>query len=157
MVNPCNLIIHNTEESLADYGRRRPVDPETGNPIPFRLVMICISDNCQFCSNPKGDIFQYFISLEHRLGFVSCEKCKPVASEYREIWLKTKAYGPASKFLGQKINVRRSSGVIESDWELNKEYPMIEYIDNEECVECINSNSQIKKMVRIDDLLNLNS
>lgn len=148
-----NIIVPN--DSL-DYFSRNPVEKETGEPSPFRLVMIKIIDNCQFCTNPKGGVYQYFISIEDKLGFLSCEKCQEKAKEYVSKWMSTKAYGRANKFRNMKFKVRRSSGVIDPNWELS-EYPFVDYVQNDECVECVNKEEKIVKMVRIDDLLELNS
>ena len=61
-------------------------------PKPFRLTMIRFQDNCQFCTNPKGDVLTYYVSFPDRWGFLSCAKCSQVAEKAANEWLERKGH-----------------------------------------------------------------
>lgn len=123
---------------------------------PFRLTFIKCIDNCQFCENPQGGIYCHYISIEHRHGFISCEKCQEEAKNTVAEWFENKAYGDANYLRGRKIKVRRSSGKIETDWTLDINNPFIEEIDGYMTVKCLNPDSTIEKFCLISELLELN-
>lgn len=127
------------------------------NPQPFRLVMIKNFDNCQFCSEPKGEVYIHYVSPIDMIGFVSCIKCSDLARKAADEWSDNCAYGQANILKNKKIKIRRSSGVIDDDWELSKSSTLVHSIDNEDCVSCIKQGASIVKMVKISELLELNN
>jgi hypothetical protein len=125
-------------------------------PEPFRLVMVKCKDFCQFCVHPKGDVYHHEISDEHKFGFLSCNLCLSKGKSAVVDWFETKAYGNANCLRNKEIKVQRSSGTVESDWELNKSNPFVENINGFNCVNVIKTDKTIKKWATIDELIELN-
>ena len=125
-------------------------------PQPFRTTFISTQDYCQFCKFPSGPVYVHSICMEDHFGFVSCENCRQVAKVAINEWLDTKSFGRAHHLMDKSINIRRSSGNIESGWKLYIKDPQIKIIDNIEYVMCIDSENKITKMSNIDDILSLN-
>jgi hypothetical protein len=125
-------------------------------PQPFRLVMIKCKDFCQFCDDPKDDVFIHYITVEHKYGFLSCEKCRNKATDAVNEWFATEAWGDVN-YLGHKnIKVKRSSGIIEDDWKLDKERPFIETINESKVVHCIKDDGSLTKCCFISDIVEWN-
>ena len=125
-------------------------------PQPCRLTMFRCVDNCQFCPNPKGDVFCHYVCVEDHHGFLSCTECCELAEEAVEEWNTNEAYGRANKFRNKTIKVKRSSGIIEEDWKLNEKYTMAVHTSKGEVVHCVNNDKNISKWIKIDDLLEWN-
>jgi len=138
------------------YNKTYYLSNDSEKPEPFRLTFIRCIDNCQFCENPQGGIYCHYINIEYKHGFISCEKCKEEAKKAVTDWFENKAYGDANYLQGRKINVRRSSGKIESNWTLDTNNPFPEKIDGYLSVKCLNPDSTIEKFCLISDLLELN-
>ena len=127
-------------------------------PHPIRLVMISCVDNCQFCDNPKGEVFVKYLDLDNRYGFLNCKNCNDIADDIVEEWYSTKAWGTANCFRNKNIKIKRSSGDFESDWKLNKQKPFVETIqENDEVVNCIKDDGSIMKYCSISDLFEWNN
>lgn len=125
-------------------------------PKPFRLTMIRIIDNCQFCKDPKGDVYCHYVCTENKYGFLSCPNCRTVAAEAVKDWHENDSYGGANFLRNKTFKVKRSNGTIDNDWILNKDNTLTYYIGFDECVSCIKSDKTIVKSVRINDLIELN-
>ena len=138
-------------------------DSTTGNdsikrkyPIyPQRLVMILIEDNCMFCEDPKGPAFTQYIHLEDRMGFIYCDQCRAEADAAVNYWDNYLAYGPANYLKNQVIQIKRTSGLIETGWVLHKPYIMINS-DGKEILYCYNQSQNMARWCIISDILALN-
>jgi hypothetical protein len=128
----------------------------TETPEPFRLVMIKCKDFCQFCPNPDGDVYNHFISFDHHFGFLSCYNCLSKGKLAVTNWIENKAYGNANHLRNMEVKVRRTSGTVESDWQLNELNPFVENIEGTSCVHVVKSDKSINKWVNIDELIELN-
>jgi hypothetical protein len=148
-INPC--IINYTSEVIEHI---KSESARNSKPKPFRLTMLSIIDSCQFCPNPKGEVYTYYVSPEDLHGFICCANCCQVAEEAVKDWLDTKAYGRANHFQNKKLKIRRTSGIVEDGWYLNEKSTLVHFIDNDEAVYCINGD--IYKLVKIDVLNELN-
>ena len=126
-------------------------------PQPFRTTFISAQDSCQFCKNPSGPVYVHSICIEDHFGFLSCLKCTALAKTACIEWLDTKAFGRAHELMYKSINIRRSSGIIESGWKLYIRDPQIKIINNIEYVMCIDSENKLTRMSTIDEILELNS
>ena len=126
-------------------------------PQPFRTTFISAQDSCQFCENPSGDVYVHNICVEERFGFVSCINCTELAKTAIIEWLDTEAFGRAHNLMEKSINIRRSSGIIESGWKLYIKDPQVKIINNIEYIMCIDSEEKITRMCTIDEILELNS
>jgi hypothetical protein len=128
-------------------------------PEPMRLTMFRYFDNCQFCTNPKGDVFCHYISTIDLFGFLSCEQCHHVAGLAVNDWRTAKSSDLAKKFGKKRLRIQRSSGAIEDDWVINPDMPMIRIIDSVEYINCKKDDPQtmISKWIRVKDFLDLNT
>ncbi len=126
-------------------------------PEPIRLVMIKTVDNCQFCSNPQGKSYISYISFPCHMGFISCPSCHSKMEETKFNWIRDFGYGNAKHLAGRDIKIRRSSGQIEDDWELNPDDYMVFYDDDgTEIVSCKKKGVDVIKSVRVSELFELN-
>lgn len=151
-LNNQNII---TTYNLKDYIQKH-LDKFNSKPQPFRLVMIKASENCQFCENPEGGVYCHLICHYNDYGFVSCKECYSKGQLRKNEWLNEEAFGRARHLKDLDIKVMRSSGQIESGWKLNHFQPMVEFINGEDCVSCINETAKISRFCSIDNLLDLN-
>ena len=141
--------------TLAERERQRS-EKDRIHPEPCRLTFIRMNDACQFCQNPKGDVYTHSICIADLFGFFSCTECKDVASKAVDDWMATNAYGRAKKFLGKNITIVRSSGDEEDDWFLDEMNPIVRIIDNVEYVACISRNRNCKRLCMIDMIIEKN-
>lgn len=125
-------------------------------PEPFRLVMIKCKDFCQFCTNPSGDVYSHWISMDYRFGFLSCDECIKIGEAAVIDWFNTKAYGPANHLRKIQVKITRSSGAIESDWVLDQDNPFVEIVEGSSCVHVVKTDDSVSKWVKVDDLVKLN-
>lgn len=129
----------------------------TNNIIPPRyLVFIKCANDCSFCENPIGSTYLHYISVFEKFGYLSCKSCIETGQSHVKAWKETKAHGDANKLRGHQLNIRRSSGQIESGWKLNDESPVPVENDGKSHVCCINESLDLVKMCPIEDLLELN-
>ena len=147
-----NNLFLNYYNNLADQFVEKLYSCSVDNPQPFRLTMIKLRDNCQFCSEPTGDSFIFEVSKADMFGFISCKKCIDIADKAYKNWFDNKAYGDVNYLKDKKIKVRRSSGDIEDDWELSKQSTLVQ---NGYLV-CVNHRLDIHKSIKIDELMELN-
>ena len=128
----------------------------------MRLTFIQTTNFCQFCKfctpprEPEGAVFAHYISMELKMGFVSCTLCSDTAEEAKAEWNEKEAFGKANHLKNTDINIRRSSGLIESGWRLHDKNPCVIPFDSIDCVECIDSTNTITRYCKIDELLELN-
>ena len=138
----------------SDLSDKNYVDYEV---LPQRLVMIRIIDNCNWCINPKGEVFCTYISISHHFGFLSCIKCIHKAVKTKKEWLSQNAFGPLKHLQDVDLNIQRSNGAIENGWKLNIDIPMTN-TDNDDniTVNCINDGLQLERWCRVDRIIELN-
>ena len=131
-------------------------------PQPMRMTFIQTQNLCQFCKfctpprEPEGAVFANYISMEMNFGFVSCTLCLDTAKEAKAEWISNEAFGKANHLKNTDIQIRRSSGLIESGWRLYDKNPLVIPFDSFECVECIDSTHTITRYCKINELLELN-
>jgi hypothetical protein len=132
---------------------------------PRRLTLISMTE-CDFCDNPQNEKthqMQYYLGY----GCLCCSKCIPKCEETFDMFsVKQKGLGmsymqyklPNDHPLRTpftKIKVKRTSGVIECDWEINVQAIMYRDV-NEIMTPCCHSSAQISKNVRLKDLISHN-
>ena len=83
----------------------KPIVPECKVPVR-RLVWIRCVDNCNFCEDPKGDVYFYYTDIYTKEGFVSCGKCRPVATETLDKYHAETGWDKLVPFLGKTITAR---------------------------------------------------
>ena len=134
-------------------------------PIPTphyrRLTFISINA-CDFCThvtNPGP--YMHYLSFETKNGWVSCgdESCKTRGKQAVKAFMETEAYGRANHLKDREsINVKRTSGQMDSDWLLERSYPEVQVDCNGVEKVCVTKPSAlIEKWVSIDNLLSWNS
>ena len=124
-------------------------------PRPSRMVMKPAINYCEFCINSKGISYDMYISYDERFGYISCYECKDKSKKAAEDW-KANEYGKANFLQGKELKVKRSSGIIETNWKLdeNKKFIFLDYCGREH-VFC--TNIEYYKWVLISELLELNA
>jgi hypothetical protein len=134
-------------------------------PIPtphyHRLTFISMNA-CDFCThvtNPGP--YMHYLSFETKNGWISCgqEQCKTRGKQAVEAFMNNEAYGRANHLKDREsINVKRTSGQMDSDWLLERSYPEVQ-VDNkgEEKVCVTKPSALIVKWVSVDKLLSWNS
>ena len=122
---------------------------------PTRLVMIYCQDNCMFCEDPKGPSYMKYVHLEEKLGYIYCKNCQGSADEAIEYWTNNVAYGKANYLQHRDIQIRRTSGEIESGWEV---YNPFVYTNEEglDKIQCYNKTQNLCRWCKLDDILELN-
>jgi hypothetical protein len=75
-------------------------------------------DYCEICNNGTGRSVDIYISVEDKFGFISCLDCKDIAIQEANNW-KNNKYGDANILQGKQLKVKRSSGIIETNWMLD--------------------------------------
>ncbi len=125
--------------------------------LPIRLVMIRWLDNCQFCSDPTGESAASYVSYDSHMGFISCSKCESKRIDCCHEWIKNFGHGGAKSLTGKNINVKRSSGEIENDWELSTDnYYTFTNETGLETVCCKKIGQDVSKYCLVSELLELN-
>jgi len=126
-----------------------------------RLTFISINA-CDFCThvtNPGP--YLHYISLETRNGWVSCgqEECKRRGKQAVNHFMSNEAYGRANHLKDREsINVKRTSGQMDTDWVIERFYPEVQFDDKGVEKVCVTKPSAcIEKWVSIDNLLSWNS
>jgi hypothetical protein len=128
------------------------------NVVPTRLTYIPSAGACMFCTTPHGETVQY--RIEHLLGFLTCsdEKCKKVAQDFIDD-LKEKNKFIQDTYGKNNVSIKRSSGVIDSDWKIdyNDSYiGCIGYIGDGISVHVQHDISGLSKYLRYAEFLELN-
>lgn len=126
-----------------------------------RLTYISL-DACDFCTHvTKPGPYVHYISFETKNGWVSCgqEECKRRGKQAVDNFMKHEAYGRANHLKDREsINVKRTSGQMDSDWMLERSYPEVQMDDKGVEKVCVTKPSAlIEKWVSIDNLLSWNS
>jgi hypothetical protein len=155
--------MNDTEHSATGIDSASENDSATGKDsvkskqiiYPQRLVMIRIEDNCMFCEDPKGPAFTKYVHLDDKMGYIYCEKCRAKVDATVAYWDNHLAYGPANYLKNQIIQIKRSSGLIETGWVLHKPYIMINS-DGKEILYCYNQDQNLARWCIISDILALN-
>jgi len=108
-----------------------------------------------FCEHPKGETMSNYVDLYSKLGYIYCNACSATAAEAAKVWRETIAFGTANYLKNTLINVKRTSGEIETGWIIDS--PMTSYNnDNKEIIHCYNSKKDIGKWCLLEDILELN-
>ena len=126
-----------------------------------RLTFISINA-CYFCTHvTTPGPYMHYISFETKNGWVSCgqEECKRRGKQAVDNFMKCEAYGRANHLKDREsINVKRTSGQMDSDWMLERFYPEVQMDDKGVEKVCVTKPSAlIEKWVSIDNLLSWNS
>jgi hypothetical protein len=126
-----------------------------------RLTYISL-DACDFCTHvTKPGPYVHYISFETKNGWVSCgqEECKRRGKQAVDNFMNHEAYGRANHLKDREsINVKRTSGQMDSDWVLERSYPEVQMDDKGVEKVCVTKPSAlIEKWVSIDNLLSWNS
>jgi len=122
---------------------------------PQRLVMIQMGDNCMFCIDQKGQTFSRYVDLDSKMGYIHCNNCKEHSINAVKVWNEKLAYGQANYLKERIINVKRSTGEIESGWILYN--PVISYdIDGNEIIHCYNETQKLSKWCLLKVILEIN-
>lgn len=128
-------------------------------PEPFRLIMLKMYDNCQFCSNPKGGSYCHYIN--YYFGFVSCEECYTKGEMAITEWHNINAFGRVKHLKDKNIKIQRSqinpiTGTdIEDGWML--ENPVVLIKEGVEFIKCVTIDKAFERYCEIDTILKLNS
>jgi hypothetical protein len=148
-----------------EEGYEGNIEMEATEPIQaphYRRLTLISMNACDFCkhvTNPGP--YMHYLSFETKNGWVSCgqEECKQRGKQAVEDFMKNKAYGRANHLKDcESINVKRTSGQIESGWLLERSYPEIQVDCNGVEKVCVAKPSAcIEKWVSIDNLLSWNS
>lgn len=133
----------------------------TPTPHYHRLTFISLNA-CDFCTHvTKPGPYMHYISFETKNGWVSCgqEECRRRGKQSVDDFMKCKAYGRANHLKDlESINVKRTSGQMDSDWLLERLYPEVQIDDKGVEKVCVTKPSAlIEKWVSIDNLLSWNS
>lgn len=126
-----------------------------------RLTFISLNA-CDFCTNvTKPGPYVHYLSFETKNGWVSCgqEECKRRGKQAVDDFMKCEAYGRANHLKDREsINVKRTSGQMDSEWMLERSYPEVQTDDKGVEKVCVTKPSAlIEKWVSIDNLLSWNS
>jgi len=136
------------------------LDNKINYPSPYRLVMIQTCNNCQFCENPQGQSYSFYVDLPTHIGFISCEKCKDMANNAVKYWNESIAFGRVKHLIDRKIKIYRSKvdeitgSNIEDEWMIYN--PIILNYESDEYVECISNTRNLQRYCKVDDILYLN-
>ena len=99
----------------------------------------------------------HYLSFETKNGWISCgdESCKTQGKQAVEAFMNNEAYGRANHLKDREsINVKRTSGQMDSDWLLERSYPEVQVDYNGVEKVCVTKPSAlIEKWVSIDNLL----
>lgn len=127
----------------------------------YRRLTFIQMNACDFCTHvTKPGPYMHYLSFETKNGWVSCgnEACKQRGKQSVEDFMRHEAYGRANHLKDRKwINVKRTSGQMDSDWVLERSYPEVQM--DEKGIEkvCVTKPSAcIEKWVSIDNLLSWN-
>jgi len=131
-------------------------------PHCYRRLTFISMNACDFCTHvTKPGPYMHYISFETKNGWASCgqEECKRRGKQAVEYFMKNEAYGRANRLKDcESINVKRTSGQIESGWLLERSYPEVQVDCNGVEKVCVTKPSAcIEKWVSIDNLLSWNS
>jgi len=136
-------------------------EPLSTTPHYHRLTFISLNA-CDFCThvtNPGP--YMHYLSFETKNGWVSCgqEECKQRGRQAVDNYMKDRAHGRANHLKDREsINVKRTSGQMETGWVLERSYPEVQTDGNGVEKVCVTKPSAcIEKWVSIDNLLSWNS
>jgi hypothetical protein len=134
---------------------------ERVSPHYHRLTFISLNA-CDFCTHvTTPGPYLHYISFETKNGWVSCgqEGCKRRGKQAVDDFMKHEAYGRANHLKDREsINVRRTSGQMDSDWMLERFYPEVQMDDKGVEKVCVTKPSAlIEKWVSVENLLSWNS
>jgi CRISPR/Cas system CMR-associated protein Cmr5 small subunit len=117
--------------------------------------MIQLGNNCMFCEHAKGMSMTRYVDVYNKLGYIYCHECTAAVDDAIKVWNDKIAFGKANHLKNKLINVRRTSGEIETDWIIDS--PSISYnSDCEEIIHCYNSKQDIGKWCILYDIIELN-
>jgi hypothetical protein len=145
-----------------DNNNKEDIEVES-KPTPHYHRLTYISLNaCDFCTHvTKPGPYVHYISFETKNGWVSCgqEECKQRGKQAVDNFMNHEAYGRANHLKDREsINVKRTSGQMDSDWVLERSYPEVQMDDKGVEKVCVTKPSAlIEKWVSVDNLLSWNS
>ncbi len=118
---------------------------------PQRMTMFQIADNCMFCQDPKGSVFESYVYLPEKAGYYSCGNCRDKLRAAVKYWNEHLAFGRANRLGQQEIFIKRQSGEMQSGWRLNN--PFVSMHEERETLQCVNSELSLARWCYVDDLL----
>lgn len=122
---------------------------------PRRLVMIQLYNNCMFCEKPSGVSYTMYVDFYNKLGYIYCINCELACKAAKTIWNEQVAFGPVNYLKDKLINVRRTTGEIESGWIIDS--PLTSYNqDCKETIHCYHSEHDLGKWCLLEDIILLN-
>jgi hypothetical protein len=124
--------------------------------FPRRLTFIQMADTCMFCDNPKGESKCYYVYLQTKMGYISCNNCHSKMEEAVKEWNEQLAYGRANYLKETEIKIKRSSGEIEDGWIIDNPFSNVSDTSGLEMLHCFNKEKNLNRWCNIDDLLELN-
>jgi hypothetical protein len=156
---------YDKEDDNKECDDKENIEMEEYVPTPtphYRRLTFISLNACDFCThvtNPGP--YMYYLSFETKNGWVSCgqEECKRKGKQAVDDFMKCKAYGRANHLKDREsINVKRTSGQMDSDWILERSYPEVQIDDQGVEKVCVTKpNALIEKWVSIENLLSWNS
>ena len=152
----------NNNNNNKKHDNKEGVEMESlSTPHYHRLTFISMNA-CDFCTHvTKPGPYMYYLSFETKNGWVSCgqEECKQRGKKAVDNFMKDEAYGRANHLKDREsINVKRTSGQMDSDWILERSYPEVQMDDKGVDKVCVTKPSAlIEKWVSVDNLLSWNS
>jgi hypothetical protein len=152
----------NKEADNKEADSKEDIEMESmSTPHYHRLTFISLNA-CDFCTHvTTPGPYMHYISFETKNGWVSCgqEECKRRGKQAVDDFMKCEAYGRANHLKDREsINVKRTSGQMDSDWMLERFYPEVQMDDKGVEKVCVTKPSAlIEKWVSVDNLLSWNS
>jgi hypothetical protein len=140
------------DANAMDANAMEPIDEIV---YPRRLVMIQTGDNCMFCIDQKGQTYLRYVDFDSKLGYIYCNNCDGHAINAVKVWHKKVAYGAAKYLKNKDIQVKRSSGEVESGWSLDNPVTSRDSDENQ-LIHCYNEQKALGKWCLINDILELN-
>ena len=122
---------------------------------PQRLVMISFENNCMFCENPKGACYSYYVSLTEKMGYIACVNCKEQGERAVQYWHDNLAYGAVHYLKDSLICVKRTSGVIETDWSLDNPW-ISQDANGNDIVHCYQIDKDVGRWCQVKEIMELN-
>ena len=122
---------------------------------PCRLVFMQFTDNCMFCTTAKGDSYTQYVNLADRMGYIYCDRCKEIAEQTIQNWKENIAFGKANYLRDRDIKIKRTSGLIESGWELHNPFTHINE-EGIETIQCYHKTLDMGRWCKLEEILALN-
>ena len=119
--------------------------------FPQRMTMFRVSNNCMFCTEPKGQVYECYVYLQEKCGYYSCGNCRDKLQAAVKQWNEQLAFGRANRLQNRDIFIKRKSGEMQLGWRLNN--PFVSMHEERETLHCVNAELGLVRWCYIDDLL----